>query len=344
VRCSWRRHASNIEVVTARWPKPAWFTADEAIQDDANPVAVLWDLWTHPRYGLGLPEISLNVAELYTAAEILASKGRGVLPVIKRPMTFRDLRPRLCECFDGYTTHDSQERGWAWPWFAPAARLWRPWRKPTWSTRPASNRRAGMTHTRRRSSGSPTGPNGSRRRPSPGVNGRYSAAKCCGSGSGRRVAAGPRWKKTPEILNRLRALLQEDTAGDPMGRRGLWTGKRLRDISEELAHLGLRVCPNTVRRLLAEVDYALHANRKSLSANSGPWRDQQFQLLNLQRHEFTRSAYPIISVDTKKKELVGQFKNHGRVWSRDPILVQDHDFRSQAKGLARGVDAFLEFS
>ena len=119
-----------------------------------------------------------------------------------------------------------------------------------------------------------------------------------------------------------------------MGKRGLWTGKRLRDISWELDQIGLRVCPNTVRRLLTEVDYALHANRKSLSASTSPFRDQQFDLLNHQRKEFTRCGYPIISVDTKKKELVGQFKNNGRVWSRKPILVQDHDFRSQARGMA----------
>lgn len=119
-----------------------------------------------------------------------------------------------------------------------------------------------------------------------------------------------------------------------MGRRGLWTGKRLRDISQELDRLGLAVCPNTVRRLLAEVDYALHANRKSLSGQTSPLRDQQFGLLNHQRHEFSQSGYPIISVDTKKKELVGQFKNNGRVWSRQPVAVQDHDFRSQARGMA----------
>lgn len=118
-----------------------------------------------------------------------------------------------------------------------------------------------------------------------------------------------------------------------MAKRGLWTGKRLGDISSELARLGLRVCPNTVRRLLGEIGYGLHANCKSLCAQS-PLRDQQFDLLNHQRREFTRSGYPIISVDTKKKELVGQFKNNGRVWSREPILVQDHDFRSQAKGMA----------
>ena len=119
-----------------------------------------------------------------------------------------------------------------------------------------------------------------------------------------------------------------------MGRRGLWTGQRLRGISWQLAQLGLRVCPNTVRRLLDEVGYALHANRKSLCAKTSPFRDQQFGLLNHQRQEFTLSGYPIISVDTKKKELVGQFKNNRRVWSRASILVQDHDFRSQAKGMA----------
>jgi hypothetical protein len=129
-------------------------------------------------------------------------------------------------------------------------------------------------------------------------------------------------------------LLRDDTAGDPMGRRGVWTGKRLRDISHELGQLGLSVSPNTVRRLLAEVDYALHANRKSLAAKVSPFRDEQFNCINRQREEFVRSGYPIISVDTKKKELVGQFKNHGRVWAQSPILVQDHDFRSQAKGIA----------
>lgn len=134
-------------------------------------------------------------------------------------------------------------------------------------------------------------------------------------------------------MSRLRALLREDTAGDPMGRRGVWTGKRLRGISAELARLGLRVCPSTVRRLLEEIGYALHANRKSL-CQSSPYRDQQFELLHHQRAAFVRSGYPIISVDTKKKELVGCFKNNGRVWGRQAIEVADHDFRSQAKGLA----------
>lgn len=119
-----------------------------------------------------------------------------------------------------------------------------------------------------------------------------------------------------------------------MGRRGVWTGKRLRDISAQLALLGLRVCPSTVRRLLLELGYALHANRKSLCAEVSPWREEQFDWLNQQRRAFDRGGYPVISVDTKKKELVGQFKNPGRVWSREATLVQDHDFRSQAMGMA----------
>lgn len=119
-----------------------------------------------------------------------------------------------------------------------------------------------------------------------------------------------------------------------MARRGLWTGLRLEQISHQLGLLGLAVCPNTVRRLLQDLDYALHANRKSLSGQQSPERDRQFRYLQGQRQEFTRQGLPIISVDTKKKEMVGPFKNAGQLWSREAIPVNDHDFRSQAKGMA----------
>ena len=119
-----------------------------------------------------------------------------------------------------------------------------------------------------------------------------------------------------------------------MGRRGLWTGLRLEQICERLEELGIRVCPNTVRRLLDLLGYALHSNRKSLSGPQSPERDGQFRYIQHQRQEFTRSGLPIISVDTKKKELVGAFKNPGRVWSQEALAVNDHDFRSQAKGIA----------
>jgi hypothetical protein len=135
-------------------------------------------------------------------------------------------------------------------------------------------------------------------------------------------------------LSQLRQLLRENTAGDPMGRGGLWTGLRLEEICDRLKELGIMVCPNTVRRLLDVLGYALHANRKSLSGPQSPERDCQFRYIQHQRKEFTRSGLPIISVDTKKKELVGTFKNAGRVWSREAPPVNDHDFRSQAKGIA----------
>jgi len=119
-----------------------------------------------------------------------------------------------------------------------------------------------------------------------------------------------------------------------MGRRGLWTGKHLEQISEQLSLLGIAVSPNTVRRLLDRLGYALRANRKSLSGPQSPQRDRQFRYLKRQRQQFVRKALPIISVDTKKKELVGCFKNAGRVWSQEAPRVNDHDFRSQAKGIA----------
>jgi hypothetical protein len=135
-------------------------------------------------------------------------------------------------------------------------------------------------------------------------------------------------------LSQLRQLLRHDTAGDPTGQRGLWTGQHLEQISIQLKRLGISVCSNTVRRLLGDLGYALHVNRKSLSGPQSPERDRQFRYLLGQRQDFTRNALPIISVDTKKKELVGPFKNAGQIWSREALPVNDHDFRSQAKGMA----------
>jgi hypothetical protein len=134
-------------------------------------------------------------------------------------------------------------------------------------------------------------------------------------------------------LKALAGLLREDTAGDPTGRHPLWTGKRLVQITRELRQLDIAVSPRTVRRLLDQLGYALHANSKSLSAPHEQ-RDQQFQCIARHKNRFVRAALPIISVDTKKKELVGNFKNPGRVWSLAATPVKDHDFRSEAQGMA----------
>lgn len=134
-------------------------------------------------------------------------------------------------------------------------------------------------------------------------------------------------------MSQLGQLLQENTAGDPTGRCGLWTGKHLRQLSQELRPLGLQVSPNTVRRLLDQLGYALHSNAKSLSISSEQ-RNTQFGCIARQKRRFLARGLPIISVDTKKKELVGNFKNVGRVWSQIAVPVNDHDFRSQATGMA----------
>jgi hypothetical protein len=134
-------------------------------------------------------------------------------------------------------------------------------------------------------------------------------------------------------LKKLARLLQDDTAGDPMGGHSLWTGKRLIQITRELKELNIAVSPNTVRCLLSQLGYALHANSKSLS-QSPAGRDEQFRYISRQKRRFARRSMPIISVDTKKKELVGNFKNAGRVWSLEATPVKDHDFRSEAQGMA----------
>lgn len=118
-----------------------------------------------------------------------------------------------------------------------------------------------------------------------------------------------------------------------MGQGKLWTGKRLRQIAVELSKLNILVCPNTVRRLLDQLGYGLHGNAKSLSVDC-PDRDEQFIYMAEEKKQFLKRGLPIVSVDTKKKELVGNFKNPGRVWSQQATPVNDHDFRSHGLGMA----------
>ena len=82
------------------------------------------------------------------------------------------------------------------------------------------------------------------------------------------------------------------------------------------------------------MDYTLRVNRKTLSTSASPDRDRQFQIIGALRKRFQRQGLPIISVDTKKRELVGIFKNNGSKWDRSPVPVNDHDFRSDSTGVA----------
>ena len=127
--------------------------------------------------------------------------------------------------------------------------------------------------------------------------------------------------------------MEPHTAGDPIS--GLkWTHKTTQKISDELRKVDIRVCPKTVGRLLRGLKFSLRVNHKKVAGQSNPYRNQQFEYINRTRARFERQGWPAISIDTKKRELVGLFKNPGATWQRTPVLVNDHDFRTDAKGIA----------
>jgi len=132
----------------------------------------------------------------------------------------------------------------------------------------------------------------------------------------------------------LRELIEPVTAGDPMSAQK-WVRASLRHLSRRLGEAGHPASPPTVRRLLEEQGYRLHANTKQLEAGAAhPDRDQQFQYIAEQRQAFGAAGQPEISVDTKKKELIGRFKNAGQAWGPTATVVNAHDFRQDALGRA----------
>jgi transposase len=133
----------------------------------------------------------------------------------------------------------------------------------------------------------------------------------------------------PEILEKLEALVDPVTRGDPRSPLR-WTCKSTRQLSQELERKGYSLSNVTVADLLHRLGYSLQANAKTLEGASHPDRDAQFQYINAQVKGFLRRHQPVISVDTKKKELVGQFKNVGQEWqpAGKPERVEIHDFAS----------------
>ena len=113
-----------------------------------------------------------------------------------------------------------------------------------------------------------------------------------------------------------------------------WTYRSLAKLAAELSRSGVKVSPATVGKWLKARGYSLRVNRKCLSRPAPPGRDEQFRRIAALRDTCQADSIPLISVDTKKKELVGLFKNAGATWDRTPQQVKDHDFRSEAEGLA----------
>ena len=141
--------------------------------------------------------------------------------------------------------------------------------------------------------------------------------------------------KDPTLLEDLKKLVEPATRGDPMAPL-LWTSKSLRHLTAELRKLRHRVGHNVVAKLLCKMGYSLQANRKTREGTSHPDRDAQFGYINDQVKQALAAGQPAISVDTKKKELVGDFKNGGREYrpKGQPEAVRVHDFKIPELGRA----------
>jgi transposase len=156
---------------------------------------------------------------------------------------------------------------------------------------------------------------------------------------GRIRAAGAGRKKAEELDKQLRAeltrILEETTAGDPMSALR-WTNKSTEAMAEELTRRGHPVSDRTVARLVDELGYSLQLNRKKKEGPQHPDRDAQFRYINREEASFRASRDPVISADTKKKELLGAFKNGGRTLRPKgrPYEVEVHDWPSRGKGKA----------
>lgn len=155
-------------------------------------------------------------------------------------------------------------------------------------------------------------------------------------GGGRRRAA----ETDRTLLKDLQTLLESSTRGDPQAPL-LWTSKSTRHLADALGQQGHHVSHHTVARLLDDLHYSLQANRKTKEGHAHPDRDAQFEHINKQVRTFQRRGQPVVSVDTKKKELIGDFKNAGREWhpKGQPIPVRSKDFIDAClgKGIPYGV-------
>jgi transposase len=150
-------------------------------------------------------------------------------------------------------------------------------------------------------------------------------------GGGRKALE----EKDPQLVEDLKALVEPASRGDPMSPLR-WTTKSTRKLADELTKKGHTVSHDKVARLLAALDFSLQSTRKTKEGGSHPDRNAQFEHINEQAKALQARGQPVISVDTKKKELVGEFKNGGREWQPkgEPEKVQVYDFPDPEKGKA----------
>lgn len=158
-----------------------------------------------------------------------------------------------------------------------------------------------------------------------------------------RKAGGGRKKAidiNPEIKEELSKLIEPATRGDPESPL-MWTCKSLRNLSSELKNKGYNVSHKTVGEILHEIGYSLHANRKTLEGSSHPDRNKQFEYINQKVITFQNENQPVISVDTKKKEHIGNFKNNGQEWRQkgdfEEVNIYDFLMKELGSGIPYGV-------
>jgi hypothetical protein len=149
-------------------------------------------------------------------------------------------------------------------------------------------------------------------------------------------------KKDPALVPTLLSLVEDVTGGDPQG-GAKFVRRSLEALSRELSACGHYACPKTVAQLLRDEDFDLRVNVKRFTGPPHPDRDAQFRYLQGQLERFRDRGWPVISVDAKKAELIGNFTNAGAIWCWHPEEVNCHDFRADALGRAipSGVDDVL---
>jgi transposase len=139
----------------------------------------------------------------------------------------------------------------------------------------------------------------------------------------------------PELVAALEGLIEPDTRGDPESPLR-WTTKSTRQLADALTKMGHSISHSAVAKLLRSLGYSLQGTRKKMEGDQHPDRNDQFRYINTLASEFLTSGDPVISVDTKKKELVGQFSRAGKEWHPQgkPVEVSTYDFPNQADGKA----------
>jgi hypothetical protein len=156
--------------------------------------------------------------------------------------------------------------------------------------------------------------------------------RCRKKGGGRKSIE----TKNPDIMPELEKLLEPYTKGDPMNPLK-WSSKSMRKLEEALVQKGYKVSDTIIAEMLKRLGYTLQSNKKDLAIKpSHPDRDAQFEYINKTAMEYMEAKQPVISIDAKKKENIGNFKNNGVEYSRkhEPVRVLDHDFPIKELGKA----------